>query len=464
MKKIFGSCLASFCVLASAMAATPTTQPTHTLRSVSSVGTLSGAEQVSSNLGFADGCWWDNGSSDGRNGLQSQTLGNFNFRVADDYILESGRWHLITSIKVCMAVSANVATPNVELEVYEDCNGKPGNLRTTLLEPTATEIGQSPFAGFKLYEFEFSLNEFNLGDLSGCDRVWLSPFGRGTGAYFWVTSNNGVVQGVQGQFFAPTLGYPTWTDGEDVVNFRICSDFCFSVCGKVCYTIKDQCDYDLAGLSSIKFPNIDIQDARAADNFQISSAEEAVGICRIEAYLATNCDPTRVFAEIYANDCDEPSALLYTLREPEVIIQDGVFFDGLQVYCFRFTCPTDVVLQGGNNYWFSLAATSGGTIFDRAVFLFKRRNVDCKDIHITQAVYRNPFAGFEEFVPVEDAADGVGPREFAFCIYGYVIPTVAGGTDRPLDGDANTDGFVNFQDIVSVLRNWAFTNPGNGGL
>ena len=36
-----------------------------------------------------------------------------------------------------------------------------------------------------------------------------------------------------------------------------------------------------------------------------------------------------------------------------------------------------VALEGGRNYWFSLAAVSGGTIFDRAVFLYKKNGNPC---------------------------------------------------------------------------------------
>lgn len=396
--------------------------------------------------------WWKNGTADGLSGLQSQTLNNFNARVADDYILEAGKWSLVSTIKVCMAVSANVATPEAELEIYADCNGKPGALITTLTSSVVSQLPGNPFGpGFKVLQFEFVRGTFDFGALDGCGRIWISPFGRGTGSYFWLTANSGVIQGHQGVFRAPTLGYADWTDTADVTNLMRCTDFCFEVTGDICYAIKDQGDYDLAGLSSIKFPNLDAQDARAADNFQISSAHASVRLCRVEAYLATNCDPTRVFGEIYANECDKPGARLYTLSNPQ-IIDTTATFDGLPVYCFRFDAPNDVVLQGGRNYWLSMAAVAGGTIFDRAIFLFKRIPQDaCKAVNITPGCYKNPFAGVDEFTDVTDLTNNNVPREFAFRLYGAPIcPT----TTRSLPGDANDDGIVTFADITWVLNNF----------
>ena len=253
----------------------------------------------------AGNVWWDNGAPDGLGALQSQTLGTFNSRVADDYVLSSGRWHMVTGFKVCMFVSLDVATPTAALEIYTDCNGKPGTIVKTLTDPTYELIAtNSPFQGFGLYEFTFRTGQFDLADANGASRIWLAPYGTGTGTYFWASAGNGHVQGVQGQFLAPAFGYPVWTDVAKIVCcFTSCSDFCFKVIGDVCYTIRDQGDYDLAGLPSIQYPNIDLDGARAADNFQIAAAEGIVAVCRAEGYLATNCDPKRVFAEIYADQC-----------------------------------------------------------------------------------------------------------------------------------------------------------------
>ena len=107
-------------------------------------------------------------------------------------------------------------------------------------------------------------------------------------------------------------------------------------------------------------------------------------------------------------------------------------FDGLTVYCFRFDCPSNIILAGGFNYWFSMQAVSGGSIFDRGVFLFKKKNNDCMDIHITGGVYKNPLAGFPDFTPVSDSLLEGEPREFAFRIYGSPLCPVGddGGTGK----------------------------------
>ncbi len=401
--------------------------------------------------------WWNNGGPDGLNALQSQTVGSFNARAADDFILEAGHWHLTQSVTVCMAISNNVTAPVVKLEIYSDCDGKPGTLLTTLTEPVQSPVSGGPsFPGFTVSEFTFDWKIFEFGDLTGCERYWISPVGCTTGGYFWPTSGGGIVQGVQGQFLAPSLGYPDWTDGDDVTNFDRCTDFCFRINAKSCYTLKDQGEYDLAGQASIKFPSVEGFDAAAADNFQVSSSRGPVAVCRIEAYLATNCDPARVFGQIYVNQCDLPGAVLYTLNEPEVIEQTGVFYDGLQVYCFRFDCPAGTVLNGGNNYWFSLSAISGGTIFDRAVFLYKQLGTACDNIHITGGVYKNSLIGVDAFTPVSDDSLAGVAREFAFRVYGSPLPP-PGGAQQPeslLAGDINGDGRVDLQDLAVLISNW----------
>ncbi len=405
-------------------------------------------------------CWWLNGNADNLGGLLSQTLNGFSARVADDFVLEAGHYHLVTSICVCMAISSNVTTPNVCLEVYSDCNGSPGSLLTTYCDDESTDVvytnqgSIAAFPGFNLWEICFIIDRFDRGDDDGCSRFWLSPFGNGLGSYYWLTSNNGVVQGHQGRF-RNTVGVPNWTDVDQANNFRRCTDFCFRICGKVCYIIKDQSNYDLNGLSSIKFPNVIPAGARSADNFQISSRHVSLEVCRVEAWLATNCDPEKAFGEIYGNNCDLPSTLLYTLSDPE-ITETGDTFAGLPVYCFRFDCP-QIILAGGLNYWFSIVAVGGGSLGENAVFLYRALEPGCMDIHISEGVYKNEFAGFSSFTPVshEDLA-GV-PRDFAFRVYGAIVkgPVTPGASG--IFGDTNGDGTVNFLDIIDVLRNWGAT-------
>lgn len=411
-------------------------------------------------------CWWNNGNADSLGGLISQTLNGFNARVADDFILEAGQYHLVTEICVCMAISANVTSPDVCLELYTDCNGAPDTLAVTYCEDsdpdtaaTVVYTNQGPitaFPGFNLWEICFLVDRFDLGDDSGCSRFWLSPFGRGTGSYFWLSSNNGIVQGHQG-VFRNSVGISDWTNVDEANNFRRCTDFCFRICGKVCFIVKDQSNYELAGLSSIKFPNIINAGARSADNFQISSRHISLEVCRIEAWLATNCDPEKAFAEIYGNQCDLPTTVLYTLSDAS-ITETGETFDGLPVYCFRFDCP-GILLAGGLNYWFSIVAIGGGSLGENAVFLYRAKVPGCMDIHITEGVYKNEFANFPTFTPVshEDLANE--PRDFAFRVYGAIVkgPISSGGSGNSIAGDANGDGLVNFFDVIDVLRNWGAT-------
>ena len=55
-----------------------------------------------------------------------------------------------------------------------------------------------------------------------------------------------------------------------------------------------------------------VDTARAADNFQIGPYGP-VELCRVEAWMATNCPLDKVYLEIYENDCDCPENKIYTI-------------------------------------------------------------------------------------------------------------------------------------------------------
>ncbi len=63
--------------------------------------------------------------------------------------------------------------------------------------------------------------------------------------------------------------------------------------------------------------------ARAADNFQITG-DDPVELCRVEAWMATNCPLDKVFLEIYENDCDCPANKIYTIDLADDLDGDGV--------------------------------------------------------------------------------------------------------------------------------------------
>lgn len=413
--------------------AAPVTHPPMTLNEIGRAP-VAGGEVMP--VAF-DHAWWDNGAPDFRNAQNSQTLGAFNARVADDFFLKAGNFYYWDKIQLVMAVSAGI-DPVVALELYSDCNGKPDSLITTYTNPIVTPLGPSTtWPGFNLFGFSFeNIARFE----TGYTRYWLSPYGIGQGYYYWITSGNGVVQGVQGQYRSAAYGYPDWTDLDSICCFPICSDYNFRIIGDVCCLLKDNSDFDLSGLGSLQNPNVIIYSSRSADNFQIPPGECCVEVCRIEAWLATNCNPHHAFGEIYTNNCDAPDALLHTLNNP-VVINTGLTIAGLPVYRFVFDNP-GICLAPGQNYWFSMVALGTGNINERAIFLFKR-NVGCH-INITEGQHRNMFLGFTNFTPVSNPSLAGTPRDFAFRIYTKVpqctLPGGGGGRGgSDIDGDGTID-------------------------
>ncbi|HBS28282.1 MAG TPA: hypothetical protein DEB06_02260 [Phycisphaerales bacterium] len=369
--------------------------------------------------------WWDNGKSDGRNGLNSQVLyagarGEqimFESLVADDFFLQFGRCYWIDSIEVVMGVFG-VSTPNVTLRVFEDCNGRPGiPVFDPLINPEMINEGPVPgWPGFTRYRFVFNTDLFEYG----YRRLWISPVGMGTGLYYWLTANNGVIQGAQAQYRSAQMGAPNWKDVDQLgSNFGICSDFSFRICGKCCWLLKDNADYDTTGLPQATLAMGTVFGTRVVDNFQVPPGDDLV-ICRVEAWMATNCDPKRAFMEIYNDHCDAPTGYPLVLASPDyeiVRVRGNVLIvQGLPVYRFSFTCPP-ITLTAGQTYWLSMAALGVGTPFEKALWLFKKKS-ECH-INISEGQFKSPFfAAFKSFTPVSHPGLAGEPRDFAFRLYG----------------------------------------------
>jgi hypothetical protein len=372
---------------------------------------------------------WDNGSYDGVNALNSQELyhnGNLIYSavVADDFFLQFGKCYVIDSIEVEIAAAyIPLATPDVRLRIFEDCNGKPAAAAAGFNEYQSVEITDlgpvTGWPGFTRYRIRYEINLFEYG----YRRLWIAPVGQGQGLYYWLTSNSGTIQGAQGQYKAPQNGFPNWTDTDDIEQecptndcWDHCTDFAFRICGKCCWLLKDNSQYDLNGLSSIAFANNAIFGTRAVDNFEVPPGEP-LELCRIEAWMATNCG--EAFMEIYDNLCDSPVGSPIVLSKPDREALPGVTYDGLQVYRYSFTCP-EVELAPGRNYWLSMAALGVGTPHERAIWLFRQKSA-CH-ICITEGQWRSFFLGFPEFTPVSNPALAGEPRDFAFRIYAAERP------------------------------------------
>ena len=392
--------------------------------------------------------WWDNGpESDGdfAHGQSSQDLNLFMSRTADDIILTDGNWYYIDTVTVRMAVKGyEHDEPHVNLEVYSDCDGKPDSLLTT--HTKANSIVEATFVRdstrwpeFEIWDITYKIDDF----LPGYVRYWLSPVGQGLGYYFWLGSNNGTIQGVQGQFKSDQYGKFEWTDVFDCPCDSVCTDFYLCIDGLCCELLKDNSEFDLTlpPLLTIMFPNTQVDGARSADNFQVPP-REPVQICRLEAWFATNCP--FIEGELYPNICDEPdvSGDPISLGEPERY-DTGQTVLGLPVYKLVWT-DTGVVLNPGVNYWLSIYGIGTGSINDRAYWLF-HADEECDKICITEGQYRNQFDGIDDFTPVSEVAADQTARDFAFRLWTAAVGTSASNNDTAenqggVENDVTTDG------------------------
>jgi hypothetical protein len=416
--------------------------------------------------------WWDNGPCDDVTAMQSQynaTTGKQQC-VADDYVLKAGLYYYYDSISfdfyVDKITSASTAGPSWSLDLYKDCNGKPAG--APVASYTAhSKLDQGPstkFANYNKWTVTFTnINRYEAGHESDCvtaKRYWLSPKGLGSGLYFWRSANNGTIQGAVSMYknnFTPG-GVPDWTETFNVCCQPVCTDFCFNIDGLVCCLLHDNSKYELTGLSSLQGNIIDFG-TRAADNFQVPPGGCCVDICRIEAWVATNCDITKIFGEIYDNDCNCPDTgsnqPIHTLIDPIVTATGEVTVtDGIPIYHVLWHDP-GICLEPGRNYWFSAIARGSGQIFEVAYFLFKDHNLPCP-ILISEGKYKNCWVGPLDWTSTSDPLVYGFARDFAFRVY-VKAPTCQAGSDvgTGCPSDYNGDGFVNgidFDEFVAAFE------------
>ncbi len=402
--------------------------------------------------------WWDNGTCDDVNALQSQynpATGKYQC-VADDYVLKAGLYYYYDTISFEFYVNKGHPDPQWVLDLYKDCNGKPQTLVDTYGEFEKTLIGPSQkFTNFDIWSVKFiNINRYEAGHESDCTtakRYWLSPKGLGAGLYYWRTANEGKIQGAVSMYKNNFGTQPDWIETYQGCCPGPCTDFCFVINGLVCCLLHDNSDYELTGLGSLQSNIIDFG-TRAVDNFQVPPGGCCVDICRIEAWIAHNC--TEIFGEIYGNECDCPGpedanckvAPLYTLVDPVVTATGETTTDGIPVYHVLWHEP-GICLDPGCNYWFSVVAQGNGKIDEVAYFLFKDSTLPCP-ILISEGKYQNCWIGPECFTKVSDPEVFGIARDFAFRVYIKAPSCVAGSSaGAGCISDINADGFINGDDF-----------------
>jgi hypothetical protein len=423
---------------------------------------------------------WDNGLPDNYKAVRSAESPNgfHQYYAADDFIYHPCRWNYIEAVELNMLIGQDVVDPIVELRIYPDCDGKPD--KTQVPEVYQGQIGigvpsiAPGFDGLNEHIVRFEIDKWVFGNEDGCDRFWLVPVGLTNNTkYYWISTdvgnNDQRVQGVQAHFKAPTTvpPYVDWTPYDQYCpnpQFPDCAgdclDFNFRICGKICALLKDQSNYDVNGFAATKFPNVN-DTGQSADNFQIPPGQGQAELCRVEAWLATNCNPDLVYGLIYDNYCDKPGAERANLDFADFWEVTGDTFDGLPVYKFTWFC-TGLDLPKGRNYWFAPQASRGVNAGERSVWLFRQRLDNCKDIWITEGCYINWNDDEPMFRPVSELTPGNVPYDFAMKI--WLVDDTAGGSVPQGDpgvtydqADIDRNGSVGLEDLQLLLFHFGNT-------
>ncbi|MEL7472477.1 MAG: hypothetical protein AAGK04_04100 [Planctomycetota bacterium] len=350
--------------------------------------------------GTPAGVYWDNGEWDGRDGQASSDGSFFPFaRAADDFYLADGKYYYVDQITVQMLVKSP-EDPISVLELYDDCNGKPSTLRDTYEQSDFSVVQSDVFGLYTLYELTYDVNCWLPG---GC-AYWVSPVGQARDCscdgpldhdqYFFCTAGYnaslgfGDVQGIEGHFLNPDLGFSDWTPAAVTCSCK--TDYCFKVYAEACHILRDQGDFDgtlgAPSVISTAFP-----DQRTADDFVLATSDranpESYEICAIIACVFTNCKVADYILEVYEQTNEEvtdedtgetyvrmcPGDLVMQFTDPKAVdlgisltTTEGFVVDG---YELQFD-TTGLNLEGGKTYWVSAVGRGQGAVRDRSFFCF----------------------------------------------------------------------------------------------
>lgn len=415
---------------------------------------------------------WDNGPKDNITAVVSQE----NIRntpdsaAADDCFLQKGFIYRLDSFCGIMITNdcppddgGSWDNPDAVLNVYSDCDGCPDELLESYYDPSYEILGDAPFGApgqFKFVLFTFDLNKLTV---EGGERKWFSLVGIGDQepgeTYFWASANNGTVQGAIAKLRAPYIfGNNDWNEVGPNLNGP-CTDLFMQLKGEKCSCLCD--NTPKATDCGAKIINSTTFGSKSADNFQLAPCK-SFDICKIEAYIATNCDVTRATLEVYGNDCDEPdSNPPFVFTNPWVFDTECTFLSPvsgavLPVFrvCFEFD-PGQFSLDGGRNYWLSVFVPGLGFITDEAYFLCKEKD-DCH-IKISQAKHIADLFGVKEW---RDISDALGePRDLAFRVLGTDFQDSHQDATAPAavnadPADVNNDGSIDMNDLIRVLNSF----------
>lgn len=365
--------------------------------------------------------WWENGECDNQLLHVSHSIDipelQYDVRTADDFLLRAGCWYHIHTVTVMMATTSEA--PQFGLEFYTDCNGQPGEA----LDLTG-ELDGSPFDGSRFSEYEIELTGVGTdafeglffykvtflvdGFVDGYRRLWLSPFGEGLGEYYWVSANDGKIQGRKGQYL-DIFGDWNEIDAPCLTCGNYCTDFCFEIDGQECKVLKDNSHYAVEmGPAMHGPPNIaghgPLFFYGAADDFQVPPGGD-LEICKLQIWVASNC-VQQIEAALLEGECERPVGDPIPLGPPQeirnVTALDGVpSHRGLPVYRVTWASNSNLPdLQGGRSYWIQVGFYGSTSSAARGYWLFRAED-ECDGINIDPARFRYANRGYPQFTPYE---------------------------------------------------------------
>lgn len=435
-----------------------------TYASIRGLAPLSGPGQSS---GFD--CLWNNGEADGLNGQLSQVSAEQgNPETADDVYFQPGRVYRLDTLTATLA--SNTVFPKARLEVYDDCNGAPGEMLAAFDTFDLIDTGQRIDDTYAVYTARFLLGGIFIDGGRDGRAIWVAVRGVGIGTgleeWYWQTAGDRVVKGRAGMFRSAAAGYPDWTP---IDGFGCgCSDFAFQLYGGSCKVLSDGGPPDVfaepAGILSQIASDAD--SSRVADDIVIPPCGDTQTVCYLKAYVFSNCTPVRGRFELYNDAChtpgSEPGVPVRTAAFARVtdmsysVMLGGQLMTLYAVEAFDLNWP----LLPGRNYWISPVGDTTFSLRKQTYAAFGR--------WCDAPTGPDGRACLSRWSPAKAAGRGLNlsrwtkivdssgtPRDLAMLvgIESLETPTLLSPTDL-CPADINGNGSVSLQDLLDFLESW----------
>lgn len=424
-----------------------------------------------------DYLFWDNGDFDVNTttvgGFPSQVDTQLEPRAADDFYLPMCAFYRFEYFEI--TILTNSVDPTGVLEIYSDCNSKPGELLFTIPAPTTKTNTGVQFNNETAWILRYE--DFDCW-LRGKNRYWVSFGGikvNVSDVYYFATTpgsscTDAMILGMQAHllrynfegepFWCPTEGMLTGPHGNPVCTptQEGKTDLAFKFCAEPCDIIWDNgkhvedCDNDsIPDIQEAIAAGINVAQPRfrVADDFQLAPCSN-YSICIIELCIATTRDTCQnMFFEIYETDPDTclPALSPTWIFSPQngvvpdtmvgfkemlkktIIIEKNGQPITLNVFTIQYEFPKVInpdaqpgedpfmplMLAGGQRYWIAPYDAGAGAASNFSIPCFGRRcDLACK-IQLDQAqALLMPFdhwAGVSHIISAHQGTTGTSNAE-----------------------------------------------------